>query len=167
MNKKIRTVLIDDHKLLRNGLKSLFENDDNIIVVAESETGKEGVDKTLIQKPDVVIVDLGLNDMSGIDVIKTINDNLPKTKIVVLSSHDGQNEVFDALSNGANAYVLKDIEDKELLFVIKTVAKGAFYLDPKIADFAKNILQGFKFTEQDEGLLIKISENERFSRKEK
>jgi DNA-binding NarL/FixJ family response regulator len=142
MDKKIRTMLIEDHKLLRSGLRSLFEHSDDIIVLAEAETGKEGIEKAKMHKPDVVIVDLGLDDMSGVEVARTIIDNNPEIKIIVLTSHQNANEVVETLRAGVNAYVVKDIADEILIMVIKSVAQGAIWLDPKVVDIARKNSSG-------------------------
>ncbi len=142
MDKKIRTMLIEDHKLLRSGLRSLFEHSDDIIVIAEAETGKEGIEKAKMHKPDVVIVDLGLDDMSGVEVARTIIDNNPEIKIIVLTSHQNANEVVETLRAGVNAYVVKDIADEILIMVIKSVAQGAIWLDPKVVDIARKNSSG-------------------------
>ncbi len=142
MDKKIRTMLIEDHKLLRSGLRSLFEKSDDIIVVAEAENGKEGIEKAKVHKPDVVIVDLGLDDMSGVEAARTIIDNNPEIKIIVLTSHQSPNEIVETLRAGVNAYVVKDIADEILIMIIKSVAQGAIWLDPKIVDVVRKNSSG-------------------------
>ena len=83
MDKKIRIVIIEDHKLLRVGLKSLFENTNDIVVFGESETGRDGISKVQLQKPDIVLIDLGLPDISGLEVIKELASLSKDTKIIV------------------------------------------------------------------------------------
>ncbi|MBE7706689.1 MAG: response regulator transcription factor [Cyanobacteria bacterium SIG30] len=134
---KIKVLIVDDHKLLRNGLRSLLEKEKNIIVIAESETGKEGINKILSHKIDLAVIDILLNDISGIEVIKKIVENSPDTKIIALSSDKNPHNILEAIKAGANAYVLKDIPDNDLIFIIQNVAKGAFYLDYQVADIIK------------------------------
>ena len=136
--KKIRTVIIEDHKLLRVGLKSLFERCEDIIITGEAESGKEGLERVRAQRPDVVIIDIGLDDISGLEVGKKISQELPNTKIMFLTSHAKEAEVLEALKLGANAYVLKDIEDEMLVMILRSTAKGAMWLDPKIVDMVRN-----------------------------
>ena len=137
---RIRVILIDDHKLLRNGLRGLLEKNNEIIVIGESETGKEGISKVINQKPDVAIVDIGLLDMSGVKVIEKIRQGALNTKVIALSSHDDPKDVIGALNAGANAYVLKDISDDDLIFVIKNVARDAIFIDAKVSEIFKNTI---------------------------
>lgn len=135
---KIRVIIIDDHKLLRNGLKSLIEKNSDIIVVGESENGKEGITKVLNQSPDVAIVDIGLLDISGVKVIEKIKQSGAKTKIIALTSHSDLSYVTGALNAGADAYILKDISDDDLICAIKNVAKGAIFIDGRVSEVFKN-----------------------------
>ena len=137
-NKAISVLMVEDHKLLRVGLKSLFNDNTQIKVVAEAETGKEAVEKAKLIKPDVILMDIGLPDFSGIEATKRILNNSPEQKIIMLTSHCTEKEVMDALSAGAYAYVLKDINTELLMMVIKSVKDGAIWLDPKIVPLIRN-----------------------------
>lgn len=138
MNNKIRLVLVEDHKLLCVGLKSLFEKHGDIIVVGEAETGKGGIEKIKSQKPDVAIIDIGLPDISGIEVLKATTNEMPDVKTIILTSHMKENEILECLKHGANAYVLKDIADEMLVSIVKSVKDGAMWLDPKVVDIVRN-----------------------------
>ena len=131
MNKKIRLIIIEDHKLIRVGLKSLFENYSDIAVITEAEGGKEGYEKVRAHNPDIVMIDVGLRDMSGIEVARKISAENPETKIIILTSVIKDSEVLEALKIGVNAYILKDVEDETLVMIVKSVAQGAMWLDPK------------------------------------
>lgn len=131
INNKIRVVLIEDHKLMRVGLKSLFEKCNNISVVAEAETGKEGVEKVKYHNPDVIIVDIGLNDISGVEVVKRIIAEKPDAKILILTSNLDAQVVMEVLKAGVYAFVLKDINSDMLVMVLKSVSEGAMWIDPK------------------------------------
>ncbi len=137
-NKAISVLMVEDHKLLRVGLKSLFNDNTQIKVIAEAETGKEAVEKAKLIKPDVILMDIGLPDFSGIEATKRILNNSPEQKIIMLTSHCTEKEVMDALSAGAYAYVLKDINTELLMMVIKSVKDGAIWLDPKIVPLIRN-----------------------------
>ena len=126
----INVLLVEDQKLIRVGLKSLFEDD--IIVTSEAQNGKEAIEKFRLTKPDVVLMDIGLPDMSGIDASKKILEIDSKAKIIILTAHLSEQEVLDALHAGACAYALKDICTDTLKMVIKTVYDGAMWLDPKV-----------------------------------
>lgn len=136
-NKKIRVILIEDHKLMRVGLKSLFEKFDDITVITEAENGKEGIEKVKIHNPDVVIIDVGLDDISGVEVAKRILSSGANTKVMILTSHVGENEVMESLRAGVSAYVLKDINSDMLAMVLRSVNDGAMWLDPKVVPIVR------------------------------
>ncbi len=132
----IRLVLVEDYKLVRIGLRSVLNEDPRIEVVGEAETGEQGLDLVKQLKPDLVVLDLGLPGMDGIEVckhIKAFDDNI---KVVILTSHEVEEEVLAALSAGANAYCLKEITSSRLIEVVKSVYEGAAWLDPAIAGIA-------------------------------
>ncbi len=126
----INILLVEDQKLIRVGLISLFEGD--IKITAEAESGKEAVEKYRTNKPDVVLMDIGLPDISGIEAAKRILEIDNKAKIIILTSHLSEQEVLDALHAGACAYAMKDIGTDILQMVIKTVHEGAMWLDPQV-----------------------------------
>lgn len=128
----VNVLMVEDHKLMRVGLKSLFDEFPDINIIAEAESAKEAIEKIRMSKPDVVLMDIGLPDMSGIDATKKILEQFEGIKVVMLTSHTSEKEVLDSLAAGANAYVLKDINTEILMMIIKTVKDGAMWLDPKI-----------------------------------
>lgn len=132
MNKPIGLMLAEDHKLMRVGLKTLFEEDGTFKVIAEASGGKEAIEKCLIHKPDVLLLDIGFSDVNGIKCAKNILEKNPSQKIIILTSHTDSGEVTAALSLGIYAYVIKDINTEILKMVIKSVNAGAVWLDPHI-----------------------------------
>lgn len=138
MKKPISLMLAEDHKLMRVGLKALFEEDGMFKVIAEASNGKEAVEKALIHKPDVVLMDIGFNDINGIKASKMILDKEPSQKIIILTSHTDTKEVTAALSVGIYAYVIKDINTEILKMVIRSVYDGAVWLDPHIVPMIRN-----------------------------
>lgn len=134
----IKILLVDDQKLMRIGLRSLFDDYDRMEIIAEAENAKEAIEKSRLLKPDIVLMDIGLPDISGIDASKKIlEQNSFDTKIIMLTSHISDTEVFGALTAGANAYVHKDINTELLMMIIQTVKDGAIWLDPKVVPFIK------------------------------
>lgn len=127
----IRILLVEDHKLMRVGLKSLFEEHKELEVISEAQSGKEAVENYKISHPDVVLMDLGLPDISGIEATKRIIENSSSAKVIILTSHLSEQEVLDALHAGACAYVMKDINIEILKMIIRTVKDGAMWLDPQ------------------------------------
>ncbi len=136
--KKIRILLADDHKLIRVGLKSLFTKHEDMAVISEAENGKDAVEKIKTQHPDVAILDLVLGDISGIDVVKKINDENTSTKVVILTSHIKDSDVTESLKAGVNAYVLKDINSEALVMIVRTINEGAMWIDPKAVSVLRN-----------------------------
>ncbi len=130
-NNKIRVILIEDHKLMRVGLKSLFEKYNDISIITEAETGKEGIEKVRVHNPDVVIIDVGLPDMSGIEAAKRIIANDANAKVMILTSMLTPESVIDSLKIGVYAYVLKDINSDMLAMILRSVNSGAIWIDPK------------------------------------
>lgn len=137
-NKTVKIMMVEDHKLMRVGLKSLFEEFPEIEIIAEAQTGKDAVEKARLYKPDVILMDIGLPDISGIVATKKILEHNPEQKIIMLTSHCAEQEVFNALAAGANAYALKDINTELLVMVIKSVKEGAIWLDPKVVPILRN-----------------------------
>lgn len=133
-SKKIRIILIEDHTLTRFGLKTAFGESKEVEVVGEAETGEEGITVTREIKPDIVLMDLGLPGINGIEATQKIKAEDENTKVIILTSHNNEEEVWAALGAGANAYCLKDIEPDRLIHVVGSVHDGAAWLDPAIAD---------------------------------
>ena len=125
-------MLVEDHKLVRVGLRSIFEEIEDIEVIAEADNGKEAIEKVKLYKPDVILLDIGLPDISGIDVAKKIFEENSEQKIMMLTSHQDEREISDVLAIGVNAYVLKDVNTDYLIMVIRTVNDGAIWLDSRI-----------------------------------
>lgn len=127
----IRILLVEDHKLMRVGLKSLFEEHKELEVISEAQSGKEAIENFKISHPDVVLMDIGLPDMSGIEAAKKILEINNNAKIIMLTSHLSEQEVMDSLHAGACAYVMKDINIEILKMIIRTIKDGAMWLDPQ------------------------------------
>ncbi|MEI7473849.1 MAG: response regulator transcription factor [bacterium] len=130
---KIRLLMVEDHKLLRVGLKSIFEEYSNLEVVGEAEDGATSVKLAKELNPDVVLMDIGLPVMNGIEATKKIKEYNPDIKVIVLTSHHTEDEVIQVIAAGANAFAMKDIKTEYLIMVIQSVNEGAFWLDPAIA----------------------------------
>ena len=131
MNSKI--LLADDHKIVRDGLCSLIQKSPGMEVVAEAADGRTAVKLARRLKPDVIIMDLNMPDLNGIDAARQIMTELPDTKIIVLSMHADKQFVLGALKAGASGYLLKDCAFEELARALQTVLKHQTYLSPDIA----------------------------------
>ena len=140
MSRLFRLVMVEDHELSRFGLLTAMSGHDNLQVVGEADTGKDGIAVALETKPDIVLMDIGLPDIDGIVATKAIKEALPETKVIMLTSMNQQEEVLAALTAGADAYCLKDIKLDRLYQVIEMVCDGAIWLDPTIARLAMHTL---------------------------
>jgi len=129
-------LLVDDHHVVRRGIRALLENEAGIQVVGEAGTGVEAARLTQQLKPDVLIIDLMLADMSGLEVIRQLRKRAPATSAVVLSMYGNDCYVVEALQAGAKAYVLKDSPPEELMRAVREAALGRRYLAPPLSDRA-------------------------------
>lgn len=136
--KSISVLMVEDHKLLRVGLRSLFNDTQDIKVISETDNGKDAIEKAKVIHPDVILMDIGLPDMNGIEAVKKILNNNPEQKIMILTSHAAEKEVMDSLKAGVYAYVLKDINTDFLVMVIKSVNQGAIWIDPQIVPLIRD-----------------------------
>lgn len=134
----ISVIIVEDYKLTRVGLKSTLNEYDHINVVGEAEDAVEGIALIEKLKPDVVLMDLGLPGMNGLEATIKIKEKGLNSKVIILTSHERGEEVIAALGSGANAYCLKDISPETLSSVIKNVAEGACWVDPGVSSVALN-----------------------------
>lgn len=131
-NEKISIYIVEDYLLTRITYKHSFQEYQNIDIKGDFETAEECLEALKNQKVDVILMDLGLPYMTGIEATKIIHEKYPNVKIIILTSHDDDNEVLSCLASGANAYALKDIEISKLANLIKTVKEGSIWIDPRI-----------------------------------
>ena len=130
---KLRVVLVDDHDLLRRGIKTMLESEADIQVVGEAADGTDVLDIVEETMPDVVLMDVIMPNKDGIEATREIKDRFPNVGVVVLSGHDEQQFVFDAVKAGASGYVLKSADLEEVVETVKSVAQGEAKIDPTMA----------------------------------
>jgi DNA-binding NarL/FixJ family response regulator len=159
---KIKVLLADDHTVMRQGIRALLEKQKDIEVVAEASNGREAIEMTKTGCPDVVVMDIGMPDLNGIEATRQIlNACSPHTtKVLALSMHADRRFVAGMLAAGASGYMLKDAAFDELAAAIRAVSKGAIYLSPQITDvvvddYAKRVADG------DQSVFSVLSERER------
>lgn len=138
--KTISVIIIEDFKLTRVGLRCALNSNEDIKVVAESENAIDGLKMIEQHTPDIVLMDLGLAGMNGIEATVKVKEMNKDIKVIALTSHDREEEVIAALSSGAMAYCLKDIDPAKLADVIRDVNNGVCWLDPVIA---RKVLDSF------------------------
>jgi len=129
----IKVLLADDHKIVRDGLRTLLEKQADIAVLGEAEDGREALQMTRKLSPDVVVMDIAMPELNGIEATRQILSEYPGMKIVALSMHSDKRFVSEMLKAGASAYLLKDCAFEELISAIRTIMKGKIYLSPGIA----------------------------------
>jgi DNA-binding NarL/FixJ family response regulator len=124
----LRILLADDHGIVRSGLRMLIDRHDGMHVVSEVDDGVAAVDATLREDPDIAILDVSMPRMTGIQAAREIKSRRPNTSVLMLSMHDDERYLFDALRAGASGYVLKRAADEELIEAIRSLAAGKPYL---------------------------------------
>jgi DNA-binding NarL/FixJ family response regulator len=129
----VRIILADDHKIVRNGLRALLENQPGIEVIAEADNGRETVRLVRDLVPDLVIMDIGMPDLNGIDATRQITAELPRVKVIALSMHSDRRFVVQMFRAGASGYLLKDCAFEELTRAVQAVLKNQTYLSPAVA----------------------------------
>jgi DNA-binding NarL/FixJ family response regulator len=140
MGTNIRVVLVEDHKLFREGMKAMLNSREDLEVVAEAKDGLEAIRCIKKNNPDLLVLDLSMPRLSGISVIKDIRPQFPDLKILVLSIHESDQYVLEAFEAGANGYCIKDASRDELMIAIDSVLHGKKYISPGVAD---NVLEGY------------------------
>jgi DNA-binding NarL/FixJ family response regulator len=126
----MRVLIADDHGVVRSGLKVLLDRQSDIEVVAEAEDGVEALEKVLAEKPDVAILDVAMPRMTGLQATHEIKKQAPDTQVLILSMHDDERYLFDALRAGASGYVLKRAAGEDLLDAVRAAARGEPFLTP-------------------------------------
>jgi DNA-binding NarL/FixJ family response regulator len=140
MRNTITVILADDHRIFRKGLKSLLSEKAHIEVLAEADDGDEALKKAAQYKPNLVIMDIGMPKMDGVEATRQIKERFPDTEVVILSMHAKKSYIDQVLKAGAKGYVLKDSDEDNLIAAINTVHNGGYYLDSPIAD---QVLSGY------------------------
>lgn len=158
VEKQITIVIVEDFKLTRVGLRCALNANPDMKVVAECEDAIEGIKQIQKLKPDVVLMDLGLPMMNGIEAMVKIREFTSDVKIIALTSHDREEEVVSALSSGANAYCLKDIDPAKLADVIRDVSNGVCWIDSMVANL---VLKAIPKSENTDLISGKVADNAR------
>ncbi|UOF91282.1 response regulator transcription factor [Fodinisporobacter ferrooxydans] len=136
MQKKITVMLVDDHEMVRMGLRSLLTMYSQIEIIAEAGNAAQCMTLAVQMKPDVILLDIRLPDKSGVEVCRMLKQQIPASRIIMLTSYDDEKFIREAFLHGANGYILKEIRGQNLIKSIESVYEGKTMLDPKIADKA-------------------------------
>ncbi|MCM3169540.1 MULTISPECIES: response regulator [Peribacillus] len=145
---KTSIIIIDDHQLFREGVKRILDFESSFDVVAEGDDGSEAMDLVETHKPDVVIMDINMPNMNGVEATKMLVNRYPETKVIILSIHDDENYVQHALKTGAQGYLLKEMDADALIDAVRVVAEGGSYLHPKVTH---NLVKKYRRLAAEEG----------------
>jgi DNA-binding NarL/FixJ family response regulator len=140
MEEKYRIVIAEDHTILREGLKSLLSSSPDFMIVGEAGDGREAIDLVDRLKPDLVLTDLSMPRMNGMEAIREIKRRSPVTRLIVLTVHNTEEYILATLKAGADGYVLKDATHSELVMAIRSVLQGKSYLSPGISE---QLIEGY------------------------
>jgi DNA-binding NarL/FixJ family response regulator len=157
----LRVLLVDDHEVVRDGVRALLQATDDIIVTAEAGSVREAVDEADRARPDVVVMDVRLVDGSGIEATREIRAKHPKTAVIMLTSFADDEALFASIMAGASGYVLKQVKGGELVRAIRTVGKGESLLDPAVTNAVLERLRKGKHLLRDEKLARLSPQEER------
>jgi len=130
--KEIRIMIVEDHPLFREGLRRTLEIEPDFQVVGEAANGDEAVELALVKKPDVMLVDINIPGMNGLQVTRKVKEELPDTGIIVLTAYHDESQLFHALRVGAGAYYPKDVTPRELLRAIREVHRGYYVIGDSV-----------------------------------
>src|SRR5512133_436268 len=157
----LRVLLVDDHEVVRSGVKALLQATEDIIFTAEASSVREAIDEADRARPDVVVMDVRLIDGSGIEATREIRAKHPKTQVVMLTSFADDEALFASIMAGASGYVLKQVKGGELVRAIRTVGKGESLLDPAVTSAVLDRLRRGKHLLRDEKLARLSPQEER------
>ena len=137
----INVLLVEDHELFRMGLSMLLSKAEDINLLAEATDGIEGIKKARELSPDVILMDIGLPNIDGIEATQRIKDFYPDVKVLILTSRNGENDVFEAFKAGADGYIMKGATPEQTISAIKSVYEGIGWIDPSIAKMVFSNIQ--------------------------
>ncbi len=130
---KLKVLLVEDHPMVRLGLSLVFEKTNDIDLIDSVDNGKKAVELALSLKPNVVLMDIGLPELDGIQATQLIKKSNSDIKILIFTSRESEDDVFDSLAAGADGYIMKGANEEQMISAIKAVAEGTAWLDPAIA----------------------------------
>jgi two-component system response regulator NreC len=157
----IKIIVADDHRIVRNGLRKLLNAEPDIEVIAEAENGRKTIQLTRELSPDVVVMDITMPDLNGIEATRQILAEFPQVKIIALSMHNHEQFVTGMFMAGASGYLLKDCSVDELAAAIRAAAKGEIYLSPGVANMViKNYVRQLKESEKSMPPILTPRESE-------
>lgn len=155
----INVLLVEDHELYRMGLSMLLDKSEEINLMAEAADGLDGVKKAREFSPDVILMDIGLPNMDGIEATQRIKEFLPETKILIFTSRDSEHDIFESFKAGADGYIMKGASPEQTISAIKAVNDGVGWIDPAIAKVVFSNLHKPSMSEKPENITNDITKN--------
>lgn len=134
ITKDLRTLIADDHALIREGLKTILGFEETIKIIGEAINGREAIENAALLKPDIILMDVNMPDMTGIEVLKAIKEKNNEIKIIMITAAGDQETLFNALDSGADGYILKDSESVDMIQAIHEVYEGETYIDKRLVN---------------------------------
>ncbi len=160
MSKNIKVTIIEDHDMTRMGLSFALSNNEAIEVLGTASDGMEGVEQALQLKPDLVIMDIGLPTIDGIEATRKIKNAMPEIKVLMNTSRDNEDDILDSFAAGADGYITKGATSEQTISAIKAVSEGVGWLDPAIARVVlSNIRKNSQAEEKSGGINYQKGKN--------
>src|SRR5260370_11666684 len=153
-------LLVDDHKIMRDGIKAILSSDPEFRVVGEAANGPDALLFVKTHHPALVVMDIGLPGLNGVETTAEILRHCPECKVVILSMYDDENSVVGAVRSGARGFILKRVSDTDLLEALRVVAQGGAYLSPQVSDRLLNRIQKGDLESKQPAVLAGLSPRE-------
>ncbi|RED52211.1 response regulator transcription factor [Aestuariispira insulae] len=160
-DKPIRVLLADDHPLVLDGIRACLEINEDIEVVATAGTGREALERAAESQPDIVLMDINMPELNGLDATEVFRERYPAIKLLMLSMHDNREYITSALNSGARGFVLKDVPSQELVTAIRSVHQGGTYFSSGVSDILLNSMDSDNanpLTTREQTILILLAQ---------
>jgi len=157
----IRIMLVDDHPLFRQGLRRVLESEPDMVVVLEAEDGSSALEEVLTQKPDVIVTDINMPGMNGLQLARELGASMPEVGVIVLTGFDDEEQIFHAMRSGASAYFPKDVNPAQLIEAVRQVVAGHYVIDDEILE--KTDVAGWLLRHFDQVSSVDGTPNELFA----
>ena len=151
MDKKIRVTIVEDHDMTRMGLSFALSNSGIIEVIGTSADGQEGIEQALELRPDLVVMDIGVPTIDGIEATRKIKNAVPEIKVLMNTSRDDENDILDSFAAGADGYITKGATSEQTITAVKAVSEGVGWLDPAIARVVLSNIKKSSVSEESSG----------------
>lgn len=139
---RLRVMLADDHAVVRNGLRAIINSEPDMECVGDAEDGNEVVEKAQELEPDVILMDIAMPGLGGLEATRKVKAALPAVKVLILTMHESEECLYHALNVGADGYLTKAAQESEILLAIRSVHRGRCYIDPSMASLLVNVFVG-------------------------